>query len=264
MKRQKMKKFRFIIALLALLICIFGCSPQSTDRDTIYQVSTINALLDGMYDGQITYGELKKHGDFGIGTFNCVDGEMVAVDGTFYQVKVDGVAYEASNELLTPFAVVTYFEKDIEKPVKGSLNYEQLQQYVDTLVPTDNIFYAIKIDGLFKYIKTRSIPRQEKPYPPLVKVTEKQTTFEFNDIEGTMVGFKSPSYVTGINVAGYHLHFITKDRKAGGHLLECITQSGTIEIDNTLEVLLVLPDNEEFYTMDLEKNKQQELGKVEK
>jgi acetolactate decarboxylase len=148
--------------------------------------------------------------------------------------------------------------------VKGSLNYEQLQQYVDTLVPTDNIFYAIKINGLFKYIKTRSIPRQEKPYPPLVEVTEKQTTFEFNDIEGTMVGFKSPSYVTGINVAGYHLHFITKDRKAGGHLLECITQSGTIEIDNTLEVLLVLPDNEEFYTMNLEKNKQQELGKVEK
>jgi acetolactate decarboxylase len=100
-------------------------------------------------------------------------------------------------------------------------DYGQLEQYLDKLLPTENIFYAIKIEGTFKYIKTRSVPKQNKPYPPLVEVVKNQPTFEFHNVKGTIVGFRCPSYVEGINVPGYHLHFITGDKKAGGHLLEC-------------------------------------------
>ena len=259
-----MKRFRFIIALLPLLLYISACYPQNNERDVIYQVSTIDALLEGIYDGQTTYKELRNHGDFGIGTFNNLDGEMIALEGTFYQIKVDGIAYEVSDRMQTPFAVVTYFEKDIDKPINDSMNYQQLQQFMDTIVPTDNIFYAIRIDGLFSYIKVRSVPRQERPYLPLVEVTEEQKIFEFKDITGTLVGFRSPPYITGINVPGYHLHFITEDRKAGGHLLECLTQNGEMEIDTTPQFLLILPEDKEFYNVILGEDKQKEVEEVEK
>lgn len=49
----------------------------------IFQLSTINALLEGVFDGNMSYGQLKQHGDFGIGTFNGLDGEMIAFDAAF-------------------------------------------------------------------------------------------------------------------------------------------------------------------------------------
>ena len=92
--------------------------------------------------------------------------------------------------------------------------------------PPKTCFYAVMIQGEFSYVKTRSVPAQEKPYPPLAEVTKNQPTFEFTDVTGTMVGFRCPPYVTGINVPGYHLHFLTDDRTAGGHLLEFTVAPG--------------------------------------
>lgn len=165
----------------------------------------------------------------------------------------------------TPFAVVTFFEPDKSVWLDEAINnYEQLRGYLDNLLPTKNIFYAIKIEGVFEYIKTRSVPKQNKPYPPLVEVVKNQPTFEFHNTEGTMVGFWCPAYVEGVNVPGYHLHFISKDRKTGGHLLECRMQNVTIEIDYTSDFYMVLSQSGGFYKVDLTKGKQKELEKVEK
>jgi len=164
----------------------------------------------------------------------------------------------------TPFAIVTFFGPDKTILLDKDMDYDQLKHYLDSLLPTKNIFYAVKIEGIFRYIKTRSVPRQTKPYPPLVEVVKNQTTFEFQDVEGTIVGFRCPSYVKGINIPGYHLHFITKDKKGGGHLLECRTQNMKIEIDYTSEFFMVLAESGEFYKTDLTKEKQKELEKVEK
>lgn len=57
-------------------------STAYSSDDILYQVSTINALLEGIYDGDTSYGELKQHGDFGIGTFSGLDGGMIELDGT--------------------------------------------------------------------------------------------------------------------------------------------------------------------------------------
>jgi acetolactate decarboxylase len=161
--------------------------------------------------------------------------------------------------------VVTFFEPDKSALLDESINkYEQLTGYLDNLLPTKNIFYAIKIEGVFEYIKTRSVPKQNKPYSPLVEAVKSQSTFEFQNVEGTMVGFRCPAYAEGVNVPGYHLHFITKDRKAGGHLLECQMQNVTIEIDYTSNFYMVLPQSGEFYKVDLTKGKQKELEKVER
>ena len=51
----------------------------------IYQTSLMSALISGVYEGQITMAELLKHGDFGLGTFNNLDGELVALNSKIYQ-----------------------------------------------------------------------------------------------------------------------------------------------------------------------------------
>ncbi len=251
----------FITILIG--IAITGCTHLQ-NHDVIYQTSTINSLLAGVYDGATTYGTVKKHGDFGLGTFNGLDGEMVGLEGEFYQIKVDGTVHPVNDSMKTPFVMVTFFEPDQSIQLIKTLDYKQLEQYLDTLLPSKNIFYAVKIEGGFSYIKARSVPVQHKPYPPLVEAVKKQAIFEFHDIEGTIMGFRSPDYVEGINVPGYHLHFIAKDRKAGGHLLDCRLQNVTAEIDGTHGLYMVLPQSGDFYKVDLAQKNTKELDKVEK
>jgi len=189
---------------------------------------------------------------------------MIGLEGKFYQITAQGLVNVVDDEMKTPFAVVTFFEPDRTVLLPGTLDYGKLEEYLDRLLPTKNIFYAIKIEGVFEYVKTRSVPRQNKPYLPLVEVLKNQPTFEFRKVKGTVVGFRCPLYVTGINVPGYHLHFIREDRKAGGHLLECRLENVRVEIDHTLQFYMVLPEDVEFYKADLGKEKHQELEKVEK
>ena len=236
----------------------------SFDRDVLFQTSTIDALLVGVYDGDLTLKQLQEHSDIGIGTFNDLDGEMIGLDGKFYQVRVDGIAYPVNDSMLTPFAEVTFFEPDMTAVSHEPLNYTQLELYLDGLLPTKNIFYVIKVKGLFEYVKTRSVPRQSKPYPPLQKAVQNQSVFEFRKIEGTMVGVRAPDSVRGLSVPGYHFHFITKDRRAGGHLLDCKIQNATMEIDLTQGFHMILPGSEDFYKANLTGEEQRELGPVEK
>lgn len=260
-----------IICLLCLLpTLVSGCSTTYVtnpiaQRETLVQISTIDALLNGVYDGVMSFETLKKYGDFGIGTFAGLDGEMVGFDGDFYQVKADGNAYPVNGSMETPFASVTFFDVDLSQPVPEGTDYAGLEEFLDGILPTSNIFYAIKIEGTFSYIKTRSVPGQEKPYPPLVEVTANQPTFEFNNIEGTIVGFRCPDYVSGVNVSGYHLHFLTKNQDAGGHVLEFEIEEATVFVDYTSGFLMILPGEEsDFYNLDLTPDRQEELEEAEK
>ncbi len=273
---SKHKVFLFIAVALCLLpVSLTGCLesipiPEETahpvaEGETLVQISTIDAILNGLYDGVMDYGALQKYGDFGIGTFKGLDGEMAAVDGRYYQIKADGVAYPVTDDMETPFASVTFFSTDDEQPLTEGIDFTQLQTFLDEKLPTENIFYAIKIEGTFAYMKTRSVPGQEKPYPPLVEVTAHQPVFEFENVEGTIVGFRSPPYVAGVNVPGYHLHFLTKAADAGGHILDFTIQQAVAYIDYTSDFLMILPgEDSDFYQLDLSQDKQEELEKAEK
>ena len=256
-------KIIIYLLLLVLNFSLVGCGGSQRDDDTLFQISTINALLIGEYEGAMTFGELKKHGTFGLGTFDALDGEMIGLEGQFYQIKTDGVAYPVPDSMTAPFAVVTVFEADKTVSSQNGMDYAALKSYLDERLPDKSIFYAVKIEGVFPYIKTRSVPKQQAPYPPLVEVVKEQTIFEFHDIEGTIVGFRCPDSVKGgVNVPGYHLHFITVDRKAGGHLLACQLQDATIAIDYTSEFYMVLPQHAGAKS-DLSKDRSEELKKVE-
>ena len=237
-----MKIIRYLLVVTSLVIAISGCSCLPENKDVLFQTSTMNAIFERVYDGEITYKQLRQHGDFGIGTFNGLDGELFALEGKFYRIKADGIAYPVDDSMKTPFAVVTFFEPDKSVLLDETFDYKQLQQYLDNLLPTKDIFYAIKIEGTFKYIKARNIPRQNKPYSQFSEVVKNQLIFEFHNVEGTMVGFWCPAYLEEINVPGYHLHFITKDKKTGGHLLECQMQDVKIEIDYTPEFHMALSE----------------------
>jgi acetolactate decarboxylase len=206
----------------------------------------------------------QRHGTFGLGTFDALDGEMIGLEGKFYQIKADGVAYLVHDSMTTPFAVVTVFDTDKTLSAQNGMDYKELQTYLDEAIPDKSIFYAVKIDGTFNYIKTRSVPKQQEPYPPLVEVVKEQTIFEFHNVRGTIVGFRCPDSLKEVNVPGYHLHFITEDRKAGGHLLACQLQDVTIAIDYTSEFYMVLPQHESTQQQsDRIKDRSEDLKKVE-
>ncbi len=257
-----MHKINHLFFVLIFLGLSSGCKKKVDNPDVLFQISTINALLEGVYDGETTLKELKRHGDLGLGTFNALDGEMLMLDSKIYQIKVNGNAYLGSDSLKTPFSVVTFFEEDTSIILDSALDYKSLEQFLDNFIPTKNLIYAIKIEGLFKHIRTRSVPAQEKPYPPLTEVVKSQSEFEFSNEKGTIVGFRLPEYTNGINVPKYHFHFITADKERGGHLLECETKKIKIGIDFTDKLLVILPKTKEFYDADL--NKGANLEKVER
>jgi acetolactate decarboxylase len=255
-----------MIALIAtfLAITIPGYSQLSPKSNTLFQTSTISALLEGVYDGETTYKALKQYGDFGLGTFNALDGEMIGLEGKFYQVKADGVAYPVDDLMKTPFATVTFFKPEQSILLRKKMNYEQIQQYLDRVISTKNIPCAIRVKGLFQYLKVRSVSKQNQPYLRLNEVVKNQSIFELRNVKGTLVGFRMPHYMQGVNVAGYHLHFITQDKKAGGHILDCQLQNVRAEIHYTPEFKMVLPNSDEFRQADLGDGKPAEVERVER
>jgi acetolactate decarboxylase len=252
-----------VTAVAAVLLAVSLAPAPGDDRDTIYQISTIDALLTGVYDGSTPFAELRRHGDFGLGTFDALDGEMVALDGTFYQVTADGRVHTAGDEMTTPFAVVTWFEPDTTQPVGAAVNMTELLEDLDGRYPSQNLFYGILAEGTFSRVTVRSVPAQQKPYPPLAEAVANQTVFELAGIEGSVVGFWSPGYAGGITVPGYHLHFISADRLTGGHVLDFEMAHGDVMIDSAAAFTLVLPDEPGFHHADLSADREEELREIE-
>jgi acetolactate decarboxylase len=230
---------------------------------TLFQTSTIDALLEGEYDGDVSFAELEDRGDFGLGTLEALDGEMIALDGGFYQVKSDGRAYTIDRRTKTPFAVVTFFEPNLFKTLATPLDFATFCTGLDRLIGGEASCYAVRVDGHFEYVKTRSVPRQKKPYPPLAEVVERQPTFELRDVRGSLVGFRFPHYAQGLNVAGYHFHFITADRSAGGHVLEFRLARGELAIDSEADLRLELPPGVDLPVPDPTEAKREALDRIE-
>lgn len=266
-RRQTLKKkaenstaFNPIWVLLAIMIITYhshSSAEPEQEHDSIFQASLFEALVEGVYEGDLTYGELKKHGDFGLGTFNRLDGEMVGVDGVFYQIDSDGNVSVVDDSMKSPFAIVTFFDSNETLVPERALSCEELKQYIDKALPEKNIFYAIKVSGEFQYMKTRSVHAQEKPYPPISQAVKEQSEFEFNDIKGTIAGYWFPLYIGGVSQSGFHFHFISDDKKSGGHVLECITKNIVIDIDHIRDFQIDLSDTEDFNKLDLDKKSEE-------
>jgi acetolactate decarboxylase len=229
----------------------------------LYMSSPINALLEGFYRDDITIDTLKTKGNFGIGTFNNLDGELVALGGRFWQLDLDGNARECEGTMKTPFSTVCAFAPMLTDEIAEPATWEAFGERLKTMLPSDNMFYAIHMRGAFRSVKTRSVPRTEN-YRPLSEATDHQKLREFADVEGHLVGFYTPSFVPSVNVPGYHFHFIDSEFRAGGHLLGCEPEKLEIRLQIFSSMELTLPKTLDYLTASFTRDAKKDLEKAER
>jgi acetolactate decarboxylase len=255
-----MKKTVLLLALLFASGCVHASRPQ----DVVFQNAPIHALLAGCYRGTMSEHDLEKHGDFGVGTLDALGGEMVVLDRAFYQIKPDGKAYLLNDKDTSPFATVTFFKSGKELFPERAMSYKELERFLDENLPSENLIYAIKIAGRFPSLKIRSTARQNKPFPVLTEAIKEQKIFELKNQEGTLVGFRFPPYAEGINVPGYHFHFLSKDKTLGGHVLDLQGEGLRIQIDKCHGFSMQLPESEDFLKFRFEADTKEAIQKIEK
>jgi acetolactate decarboxylase len=266
--RQRIWSILLAVALLA------GCSTvheepaapskSAASDEALVQFSLIAALAAGDYMGGASLQEVLASGDFGIGTFDGLDGEMIVLDGKMYQAMSDGSVQPCKLEGSTPFAVVTNFQQEGQPLALIAATLEDLDGQLDRKLPRRNSPYAIRIDGTFPEIVLRSVPAQVAPFRPLTEVVKHQTTWRHKDIGGTLVGIRCPAWVGTLNVPGYHWHFLSADRKIGGHVLGCQVKDATLVYDECDSLVIRIPTSEGFDEFDHGQIKQQDINKIER
>jgi acetolactate decarboxylase len=233
-----------------------------TPMHTLFQVSTSGALVEGIYNAAVCPDVILKHGDFGLGTFENLDGEMVVLDGHIYRVRGDGTVTEVTGDACAPYAVVTRFKPSVDLMIEPAEALSVLTHLCDEHRRSNNIFYAVRLDGEFHHIHTRAV------CPPpeggrLIDAAKAQAEFQFSGIRGTLVGIWSPGFSSTFSISGYHFHFLSEDRQCGGHLLGCTTGQLRLRIEALTDFHLALPENESFLKADLSKTSAEELAYAE-
>jgi acetolactate decarboxylase len=259
-------------AVLLLLGLLTGCADTAGSADpgknTLYQVSTLNTLMLGYYDGVISCGELLSHGDTGIGTFDTLNGEMIVLDGKVYRAGEDGSVAPVDGSVTTPFAQIAFLDEDF---VLDDLNQiedidalkTRLTEGVLNQTGNANLFYMAKITGVFKQVLVRSEAGQSKPYAPLEEVLKNQKEYAYENLSGTAVALYCPEYMNGLGLAGWHFHFISDDHSKGGHMLDASLDSARAQIGLISNFNMLLPQDKDFADLKLSQNLTEKTGAVE-
>lgn len=240
---MRMKKFVNInLSSLKRIFVRDSSTLREINKDVIYQFSPVSEIFNGNYEYEMSCGEIRKKGDFGIGTFEGLDGQMVILNGKIYQIKDDGIAYLPDDTIKVPYVAITCFQPDFSYLLDKEVHFDGLTEVLDKILIDRSIFYAIKVQGKFKHLKVWGGYKQSKPYLPLKEVLRLPIpTFDLFNVEATLVGFWCPQFAEGLNVPGYHFHCVTLNERAGGHVDECIIENCTIEIDEIHSLYLDLP-----------------------
>jgi acetolactate decarboxylase len=217
---------------------------------SIFQVSTSNALVQGVFRGAVTVRTLKEHGDFGLGTFEGLDGELIMIDGVCHRATFGGAVNVVDDDARVPFAVMTRFADDLHSTAERRCTLADLTRLLDDLRPSENLFAAVRVDGIFRRLMLRAAC-PAAPGEGLVEAVQHQSEFSAPQREGTLVGFWAPVYSGAVNIPGYHFHFISSDRSFGGHVLDLEADGLEIGIQVESELHLAMPDTPEFLQADL-------------
>jgi acetolactate decarboxylase len=237
---------------------------SSRDGDELVQFSLLAALAAGDYGGGAPLGEVLKFGDFGVGTFDELDGEMIVLGGEIFQVVASGEVVRRDAQGATPFATVTFFEADGAINHVSAASLTELDQTLDLRVPNDKRPFALKVTAEFEELTLRSAPPQKPPYRPLAEVIDQQRVWKRERIRGTLVGIRCPEWMGTLNVAGYHWHFLSDDRKVGGHVLDCRFSDGRAAYDECSSVLIRLPASASFGAIDMNGVSEADVDKIER
>ncbi len=267
MMKTNLKKKLALAMVAGLLTGSVGyASPALVERESLNQVALLQSLAQGYFGGTVTVKDMRSLGDTGIGTFEGLNGEMIMLDGTVYQALGDGRVVVADNKVAVPYATVTYFDNDLSVPLKDVRDKAAFEAILDEVVRKsgENSFYMIKLHTVFSSVLFRSEYGSQKPYPTLVEALKgKQTEFTAQNIKGTLVGLYCPNYMGGLNTPGWHFHFISDDKKQGGHILELSLKEGTVELDKTDKFTMILHNDPQFHQMNLAKDMSKDIKSAE-
>lgn len=239
-------------------------SKNQRHVNNFYNYGVINAFIGGLYRGTLPLKKLKLKGDFGLGAPDMLDGELTIINGKAYQTKASGETIVVNNDHLTSFASVTFFKADTTLVQTTATDKGLALNIIGKLLPSKNNMYAIKISGKFSYIKTRAFPPVEnEPFPQLANILDRQRFFEYKNTAGTLIGFFLPDYLHGINVGGFHFHFLSSDKKQGGHMLDFQGQALKIEVARLKTFEMETPNDKGFREFKFIKEENKSLQKVE-
>ena len=265
------KKIVFALIIMGLL-AVSAVSAQNSlffgnnNDDSMYQVSLMQAFMHGEYNGVVTVGDLKSHGDIGLGTFEGVNGEMIILDGAIYQAAADGSINVMSDNEKIPFATITKFDEDTKIDDLTAKDFNDLTSQLDKEIEKygTNNMYVIKIKGDFKNITVRSVEKQEEPYKEFTEVAAvDQKVFNHTDQTGTVVAVYFPEYMNELNMHGWHLHFLSDDKTVGGHVLGLNDFKGSGQIDEIHEFNMILPTDDSFKNMNFTEDMSNKISSVE-
>ena len=232
------------------------------EHHTLWQLSTSTAVVEGVFGGVLQVKDLADHGDFGIGTFEQLDGEGILLDGECWQARADGRLSRAPADEGIPFWIATHFQSERQVSLAEVISLEDLGQRLDPYRPSANLFVAIRITGLFQEVLVRSVSCVEQG-GTLLEAARAQATFSHRNLRGCLLGFWSPTHASSLNIPGYHLHFISDDHCHGGHLLDLKASDLTVDIDLQSNLRLALPETREFLMADLSADPRAALNEAE-
>ncbi|MBB6330378.1 acetolactate decarboxylase [Chryseobacterium sediminis] len=262
--------------------CILGYSQQKTNdfpiskkmisdskKDSIvynrlYQYGIADAFVGGLYKGTLSLKDLKSKGNFGLGAPDMLDGELTIMDGKVYQTKATGLTVEPEDGFKTALSFVTFFSPEATLFIEKKADRLSVLQQISKKLLNKNSIYAVKVTGKFNLVKTRAFPPVEnEPFPALTSIFHKQKTFEFTHTEGVMIGYYIPEYLNGINVKDFHFHFLSTDRKQGGHILDFIGENLKIELAELDGFELEIPKDKDFQNFQFNTKDNEALKRVE-
>ncbi len=220
---------------------------------TMIQASTLNALMLGNFDRTTSVRDFLRDGDTGIGTYTGLDGEAIFEDGVAYKAAADGTVVVMPPEAGVAFGTVAAFDSSVARHhLTGVDSIQKLKEQLDPYVSGNrNIFYMLKARGEFDTMHVRSCFVCEKPYPTLSEAASRQREFHYERVRGSVIAVYCPDYVEGINLPGWHFHFLSGDKSKGGHILNLSASALDFQINPLTCFRLELPENPEFAALNL-------------
>ena len=214
----------WVVGVGLLAMSILASAPVQAANEGasgLVQVGTYDYLTQPDFTPLADVREIADGNTMGLGTFANLDGELVMVGGTVYQVRPDGTPREAQESSRTPFMQAIAFRPENNAPVPPGTTCAQLPALITAVAQKANGIIAVRVRGTFTDLVTRSVTADPPPFQPLSQTVAEQTVFPLGQQRAVLVGFWQGRDALGIGQDGLHLHGLNVDRSAGGHVLSC-------------------------------------------
>lgn len=254
----------FLFFFIACFLSIAGFSQVNKKRAILFQYGIADAFANGLYAGEYPVRALKREGDFGLGAPDFIDGELTMNKGVVYQSKATGETIVAPDSLTSSLVFVCRFRPDTTFVLRGILGQKEVLERVAGYLANKNGMYAIRISGLFSHVKVRAFPRLTgDSFPPLATILDRQHFFDFEQVRGALIGYHMPAWLSGINITGFHFHFISDDGKNGGHTLDFLAGDVKVEVALLRDIHVVPQKGKAFEEFNFKGENSPGLNKVE-